>query len=102
MEASYNIALSYETDNIKLVEKVYHYLKAEGITVFFAPAEECQQILSGKNQREIFYEVFGLKAEFVALFVSKSYVSKEVPMEEASIAIAKHSCNCLLYTSRCV
>lgn len=32
-----------------------------------------------------------VKAEYVALFVSKYYVVKEVPMEGASIAIANHA-----------
>lgn len=74
----------------ELVEKVYRYLKAENLNAFFAPSPEGQRELSGKNQREIFYRIFGLDAEYVALFVSEDYVSKEVPMEEARIAIAAH------------
>lgn len=93
MAHTYKIALSFATENQDLVEKVYHYLKAEGLSVFFAPVPECQTILSGKNQREIFYEIFGIKAEYVALFVSRDYLKRTVPMEEASIAIAKHSEN---------
>lgn len=93
MEYSYKIALSFAMEDKEIVEKVYHYLKAEGLSVFYAPASECQMVLSGKNQREIFYEIFGLKAEYVALFVSQSYIVRKVPMEEASIAIAKHSEN---------
>lgn len=93
MEFQYQIALSFATEDEDIVKKVYHYLKAEGISVFYAPAPECQPFLSGKNQSEIFYEVFGLMAEYAALFVSKSYIAKKVPMEEAGIAIAKHSGN---------
>lgn len=93
MDYLFEIALSFATENQKLVEKVYHYLKSEGIKVFFAPSEEGQKILSGKNQREIFYDIFGLKSKYVALFVSKEYISKDVPMEEASIAFAKHKDN---------
>lgn len=91
MNYNYKIALSFATEDQNLVEKVYHYLKAENIKVFFAPSPEGQIFLSGKNQREAFYDIFGLKAEFVALFVSQYYVSREVPMEEASIAFAKHA-----------
>ena len=86
----YDIALSFSMNEKELVENVYHYLKAEGFSVFFAPAQECQEILSGKNQREIFYEIFGLKAKYVALFVSDSYVKRRVTMEECEIAITKH------------
>lgn len=93
MGYSYQIALSYASENQDIVETVYHYLKAEGLSVFYSSAPECQSVLSGKNQREIFYEVFGLKAEYVALFVSNNYVKRAVPMEEARIAIAKHSEN---------
>lgn len=89
MEYTYDIALSFATEDQKLVEKVYHYLKQEGVSVFFAPAPECQDVLSGENQREIFWSIFGIKSKFVALFVSKDYVVKEVPMEEAAIAFAK-------------
>lgn len=89
MDQHYDIALSFATEEQELVEKVYRYLKAEGVSVFFAPSSECQAVLSGKNQREIFYEIFGLRADYVALFVSKNYIIKKVTMEEAGIAIAK-------------
>lgn len=91
MKQHFKIALSYATEDQDLVEKVYHYLKAERIDTFFAPSQESQIYLSGKNQREVFYDIFGLNAEYVALFVSKYYVAKEVPMEEASIAFANHT-----------
>lgn len=93
MSFTYDIALSYAKENENLVDKVYHYLLAEDIQVFFAPSPEGQIYLSGKNQREVFYNIFGLDAEYVALFISKEYVDKEVPMEEAAIAFAKHGCN---------
>lgn len=91
MNYQYKIALSFATEEQDLVEKVYHYLKAENLSVFFAPAPECQTYISGKNQREVFYDIFGLKSEYVALFVSKNYVAKKVPIEEAGIALAKHN-----------
>lgn len=91
MEVKFDIALSFAMENYEMVEKVYRYLKAEGFKVFFAPAPECQAILSGTNQREIFYKIFGLASKWIALFISKEYIVKDVPMEEASIAFAKHS-----------
>lgn len=90
MSEQYQIALSFATENLDLVEKVYHYLKAEKIKVFFAPSSEGQIELSGRNQREAFYSIFGLNTQYVALFVSKDYIEREVPMEEARIAITKH------------
>lgn len=93
MNYIYQIALSFAMEDQELVQTVYHYLTAESVSVFYAPALECQTILSGRNQREVFYEIFGLNTQFVALFVSRSYVLKKVPMEEAGIAIAKHGGN---------
>ena len=90
MNNQYQIALSFATEDQKLVDAVYHYLRVEGINVFFAPSREAQVILGGRNQREVFYDIFGLNAEYVALFVSKNYIAREVPMEEARIAFAKH------------
>lgn len=90
MEYRYDIALSYATENKDIADMVYHYLKAENIHAFFAESPEAQTVLSGQNQREIFYRIFGVEAEYAALFVTKDYVAKKVPMEEASIAFSKH------------
>lgn len=90
MESEFKIAISYADEKKDLAYKVYYYLKAEGIRTFFAPSPEGQAILSGKNQREIFYKIFGLSAEYVALLVSEQYIRKTVPMEEANIALTKH------------
>lgn len=86
----FDVAISFAMENEELADTVYHYLKAEGISVFYAPAPECQSILSGENQREIFYRIFGLESKYVILLVSKFYVRKQVPMEEARIAFSKH------------
>lgn len=86
----FDIAISFAMENVKLADTVYHYLKAEGLSVFFAPAPECQSILSGENQREIFYRIFGLESKYVILLISQFYVMKQVPMEEAKIAFSKH------------
>lgn len=89
MNCQFDIALSFATENQPLVDTVYHYLKAKGLRVFFAPSPEGQVFISGKNQREAFYQIFGWEAAYVALFVSKDYVCKKVPMEEARIALTE-------------
>lgn len=90
MEYRYDIALSFATENIDLVEKVYHYLRAAGCNPFFAPDMDAQTYLTGRNQSEAFYEIFGLKSKWIALFVSKDYIKKKLPMEEAAISFATH------------
>lgn len=89
MKCQFDIALSFATENQPLVDTVYHYLKAKGLRVFFAPSPEGQVFISGKNQREVFYQIFGWEAAYAALFVSKDYVCKKVPMEEACIALTE-------------
>lgn len=89
MKCQFDIALSFATENQPLVDTIYHYLKAKGFRVFFAPSPEGQIFISGKNQREVFYQIFGWEAAYVALFVTKDYVCKKVPMEEACIALTE-------------
>jgi hypothetical protein len=89
VDYKYQVAISYATEEQALAEKVYHYLRAEDVTTFFAPAPECQAFLSGMNQREAFYRIFGLYCEYAVLLVCKNYVVKPVPMEEANIAFSK-------------
>lgn len=91
MSHQFDIALSFATENQTLVEKVYHYLRAEGFRVFFAPSPEGQAFISGKNQREVFYQIFGREAAYAALFVTKDYIRRPVPLEEASIALTKRA-----------
>lgn len=90
MEKPFDVAISFAMENEELADTIYHYLKANGLSVFYAPAPECQSILSGQNQREIFYRIFGLEARYVILLVSEFYVKKQVPMEEARIAFSRH------------
>lgn len=84
----FDVALSFAAEQQEFVNKVYHYLRAYNLKVFFAP--ECQDILVGKNQREIFMKIFGIISEYIVLFVSKNYIVREVPMEEANIAFHSH------------
>ena len=89
MKYQFDIALSFATENQPFVDTVYHYLKARGFRVFFAPSPEGQVFISGKNQREVFYQIFGWEAAYAALFVTKDYICKKVPMGEACIALTE-------------
>lgn len=91
MQKKFDVAISYATEQKELADNIYHYLRAQGWKVFFAP--ECQEILAGRNQREVFFQIFTEGAELVVLLVSKEYIAKKVPMEEANIAISHHNDN---------
>lgn len=86
-EYLYDVALSFASEDKDIVELVYKYLCSEGLNVFYSPHNQAQ--LAGKN-RSVFYEVFRYQAHFVVAFVSKDYVCKDVPMQEASAAIIRN------------
>jgi len=90
----YDIALSYASEDKEVVDSVYHYLRGSGLTAFYAP--ECQDILVGENQEEIFFQIFSREAHHAVLFVSCHYVAKPVPMKEAKICMANRQGSQLL------
>lgn len=51
MNHQFDIALSFATENQPLADTVYHYLKAKGLRVFFAPSPEGQEFI--QNLMEI-------------------------------------------------
>ncbi len=70
MNYKYKIALSFAMPEQEIVETVYHYLKSKGITVFFAPTAEAQVELSGRNQREVFFDDccdFGKNIKYICI-----------------------------------
>lgn len=77
----YDVAISYASEELALVNLVYKMLDTEGVSVFFAPAE--QQDIVGQDQTKVFHLIYGKEARFVAVFVSKHYITKPVCLHEA-------------------
>ncbi|MCL2146550.1 MAG: toll/interleukin-1 receptor domain-containing protein [Synergistaceae bacterium] len=88
---SYDIAISYASEDKSIVDSVYHYLRGAGFSVFYAP--ECQDVLVGEHQDVIFSRLFSEEELYAVLFVSQDYISKPVPMKEASICLTSQRCS---------
>ncbi|HXA20282.1 MAG TPA: toll/interleukin-1 receptor domain-containing protein [Thermoanaerobaculia bacterium] len=76
----YDIAISYASEDSRIVGTVVRRLKAEkGLKVFFSPDYKVD--LWGKDERE-FERIYGGGARVVVPFISKDYVRKEWPLRE--------------------
>ncbi len=89
----YDVALSYASEDINIVKRVNKILKEEEINVFYAP--DYQSKLVGKDKDISFYRVFKKESLFVALLVSKDYIVKDDPMNEAKVAMSRKE-DCLI------
>lgn len=88
-EKKYDVALSYASEQVQLVKRVYKILTSEGLKVFFAPAYPHE--LYGEDRIKTFYNIFRHESLFVAAFVSENYVKKDITTHEAKSAIARNN-----------
>jgi hypothetical protein len=82
----YDVALSFAGEDRKLVEAVAEALTSQGIRIFFDSYELAN--LWGKDLGQHLDEVFGKKAAFVMIFVSKDFVAKPWPQHEFRSALS--------------
>ena len=85
MSRLFDVAISFAMENEELADTIYHYLKAEGLSVFYAPAPECQSILSGENQREIFYRILEYKTSFEVYQVINAFIRRFPVCEKSCV-----------------
>lgn len=83
----YDVALSYAGEQEKLVGDVAKILEAEGLKVFFAP--DCSSAFLGENMLSQFYRIYRYESLYVAAFVTKNYVRKEITLHEATTAMLR-------------
>lgn len=81
----YDIAFSYASEQEQYVLRVAKLLDEMNIKVFVKPFFE-QQFLARDLYRET-YKMYGTNCRFIACFISKEYMEKEIPRHEFSIAI---------------
>jgi hypothetical protein len=81
----YDVAVSYAGEQLKYVRRVVNLLQAEAISVFFAPKE--QERLVATDILEETYQVYKRECRYIALFISKEYLNKDITMHEANIAL---------------
>lgn len=95
----YDIALSYAGEQEAYVSDVRTLLELKGLSVYFAPAPDCQENLLGKNMLAEFYSIFHDQCLLMAAFVSAEYLQKRWTMEEAAIGRMRsreENRNCLI------
>lgn len=81
----YDIAFSYASEQEQYVIRVAKLLDEMDIKVFVKPFLE-QQFLARDLHRET-YKMYGTNCRYIACFISKEYLEKEIPRHEFSIAV---------------
>jgi len=81
----YDVAVSYQSEAERSVEKVVDYLQVENWDVFFAPARQAE-MLSEKLHAKL-YDVYKNKSLLKVLFVTEKYLESEWTQLEMSVAI---------------
>jgi hypothetical protein len=83
----YDAALSFAGEDRSYVEMVFDLLNGYGVKAFYDSAE--QAALWGKHLHEHLPEIYGGKARFVVIFVSRHYASKAWPTLERRAALSR-------------
>lgn len=73
-ELKYDIALSFAGEQRSYVERVYNALVKKGVKPYYDEAEAATTL--GANLIDHFGDIFGKKARFCAMFISKEYIAK--------------------------
>lgn len=94
---SYDVAISYASEQEHMVHRVVKILEAEGLRVFFAPNQESEFMADDMFER--FYRIYRYESRYVAAFVTEDYLRKDITMHEASTAMLRRQSegrNCLI------
>jgi len=83
----YDVALSFAGEDRAYVEMVFDLLSGYGVKAFYDFAEQAG--LWGKHLHENLPEIYGGKARFVVMFVSRHYASKAWLTLERRAALSK-------------
>ncbi len=79
----FDVAISFAGEDRQIAEKLVRALRAEGVKVFYDKLYQYE--LWGKDLRAYFQGIYGPKARFVLLLISKHYPIKEWTDFEFSI-----------------
>lgn len=93
----YDVALSYASEQESYVSRVARILEKEGVNVFYAPHRE-EEFL-GKDMITEFYELYKYESMFVACFISKDYLAKDITMHEMKTTLLREkneNRNCII------
>lgn len=94
---SYDVAISYASEQEQIVSRAAKILSADGFKVFFAPEEE--RAFIAEDMISSFYRIYRYESRFVAAFVTEDYLRKDITMFEATTAMLRRreeGRNCLI------
>lgn len=94
---TYDIAISYASEQERYVSRVCKILEKERIKAFFAPNREEEFV--GRDMITEFYEIYRYKSMYVVCFISEEYLKKDITMHEAKTALLRQKeekRNCLI------
>ena len=94
---TYDVAISYASEQERYVSRVCKILEKENIAVFFAPNREEEFI--GRDMITEFYEIYRYESMYVACLISEEYLKKDITMHEAKTALLRQKeekRNCLI------
>lgn len=83
----YNVALSFAGEQRDYVETVASILKNKGIKVFYDKYEQVN--MWGKNLVDHLENIFGNEAEYIVIFLSKEYATKDWPDYERQVLLSR-------------
>lgn len=85
----YEVVLSFAGEQRDYVEKVAIFLRNNNVKVFYDNFEDVKVYLWGKELPEAFEEIYGGKALYCVMFISKEYKNKTWANEERRSALSK-------------
>lgn len=94
---SYDVAISYASEQERIVSRVVNILKVDGFRIFFAPDLESEYI--AEDMIAQFYRIYRYESRYVAAFVTEEYLRKDITMHEAKTAMLRRreeGRNCLI------
>ena len=93
----YDVAISYASEQERVVSRVVSILRMDGFQVFFAPDQGFEYM--AEDMIAQFYRVYRYESRYVAAFVTEEYLKKDITMHEAKTAMLRRreeGRNCLI------
>lgn len=86
---NYEIVLTFAGEKRDYVDRVANFLINNNVKVFYDDIEDVKIYLWGKELTETFEEIYGGKARYCVMFISKEYLIKKWANEEKRNALSK-------------
>jgi len=88
-QVTYDVAISYASEQLAYASKLNDELSSNGISVFFDKEQNLESQIWGKEMAEYLADIYYNKSRFCIMLISRAYVSKAWPTYECQNAIAR-------------